>query len=93
MPHRVAPNACRSELYDIRDPGGAEVADVDALRAANPDAMCERVVHVPEEGVPRLGRPDHLEQRGRAGLHPARLHVVEQLGDGRGNVGAEHVAA
>jgi hypothetical protein len=31
-------------------------------RAADPDPVCQRLVHVTENRVPRLGLPDRLEQ-------------------------------
>ena len=52
------------EVDGVGGAGGAEVADVDALGAADPDPADQRVVHVPEERVPGLGAADHLEQRG-----------------------------
>src|SRR6202042_1559938 len=52
------------EVDDVRGAGGTEVADVDALGSADADPADQRVVHMPEERVPRLGAADHLEQRG-----------------------------
>ena len=49
------------QLHHIRHARGAEMADVDALGAADSHPLDERVVHVAEERVPRLRLADHLK--------------------------------
>src|SRR6202453_2933310 len=79
------------EVDGVGGAGGAEVADVDALGPTDADPAHERVVHVAEERVSRLDAADHVEQRGRPGLHPAGHRVVEQLRDGGRYVRADDV--
>src|SRR4051794_24194383 len=83
--------ATRSPLEHVRRAPAAEVADVDALGAADPGPPDQWVVHVPEEHQRRLGVTDRLEQGAAPPLQPARLHVVEQLRHGRRDVRAQDV--
>src|SRR5450432_3717282 len=67
---------------DMRRSGGAEMADIDAFAAADPQPAGQRLVHVPEQDVPRLRAPDRIEQRLAAPLHPLGDCVEEQFGNG-----------
>jgi hypothetical protein len=48
-------------------------------------------MHVPEQGGAWPVAVDHCKQLRRTELSAPRLDVIEQLGDRRGNVGAQHV--
>src|SRR5215469_5070985 len=80
-----------SPLEQVRHAAGAEVADVDALGRADPDAALERLVHVAEQDVPGLRRSDQIEQGFAPPFHPPGHCVVEELGHGWRDVSAEHV--
>ena len=81
-----------TRLQHIGRSGGAEVADVDALGAADPDPAGQRLVHVAEQRVAGLGPPDRVQQRRRCPAPSAPGdRVVQQLGHGRRDVGAQHV--
>src|ERR1035437_10587437 len=66
----------------VRGSGSAEMADIDAFRAADPQSPGERLVHVSEQHVPRLRPPDRVEQRLAAAVHPLGDRVEEQFVDG-----------
>src|SRR3954452_22741002 len=88
------PRSTTRRLLPLDDVGGsssAEVADVDALRPADPRPAHQRVVHVTEQHKVGLRLADGLEQRDTAAFHPARLDVIEQLRHVRWDVGAEDV--
>src|SRR5580698_583753 len=78
-------------LQNVGHPGGPEVAHVDALGHPDPNSALQRLVHVAEQHVPRLGPLDRGQQGLAPPLHPAGHRVVEQIRHGRRNVRAEHV--
>src|SRR5262249_42641791 len=65
--------------------------DVHALGTPDADPPRQRVVHVPEQRVPRLDVADGLQERRGARLHPARLHVIQELRDRWGYMRANHI--
>src|SRR6266566_4610442 len=81
----------RLPLQDEWGAGGAEMAHVQAFRDADPRPAGQWLVHVPEDRVPRLGRLNHVEQRGAALLQPPGHGVVEKFRDGGRDVRAQHV--
>ena len=78
-------------LQGVRGPRSAEMSDIDALGAADPDPALQRLMHVPEQHVPRLGLLDGVEQGLAAPLHPAGHGVEQQVGHGGRDVRAEDV--
>src|SRR3954463_14041173 len=78
-------------LHHVGDSSPAEVADVAALRPADPRPPHQRVVHVTEQHQVGLRLTDGLEQRDTAAFHPARLDVIEELRHIRWDVCAEDV--
>src|SRR5215207_1573454 len=74
--------APRSPAQYVRRASAGEVADVDALGPPDPHAVLQRLVHVAEQRVPRLGVTDRVQSGLAADLEPPRHGVVAQLGDG-----------
>src|SRR5450432_2595393 len=68
-----------------------EVTDVDAFGPADAATAYQRVEHVAKEHQPGLGVPDRVQHRLAPPLEPASPHVVEQLGQCRWDVAAQHV--
>src|ERR1700729_1251146 len=78
-------------LQDVRRAPGAEMPDVDALGAADPDPALQRLVHMAQPDVPGPGLLDRRQQRLAPPFHPPGDGVVEQLGNRRRDVRAQHV--
>src|SRR5262245_40783357 len=81
----------RLPLQRERGAGGPEVADVDALGRPDAQPALQRLVDMPEQRIPRLGRPDGGQQGLAPPLHPPGDGVEQQLGYLRRDVRAQDV--